>query len=97
MPRINIYNIVTNDALELPVKCDVVGTAAVAEYLGMNKMTVSACICKNAWSHNRKFKAVIVGETSNKLSEFERKLRRAEESRRAYLRRKERQKCLESC
>lgn len=68
MPTVNIYNIVTNDAYEIPLVCDLVGARAVAEYLGMRENYVSRCICTGKWSHLRKKKAVVVG-TKNELEE----------------------------
>ena len=61
MPVIKIYNIVTNDKYEMPIKCDLVGTREVAEYLGMRENYISRCICTGKWSHLRKKKAVVVG------------------------------------
>lgn len=68
MPTVNLYNIVTNDAYEIPLACDLVGTKAAAEYLGMRENYVSRCICTGKWSHLRKQKAVIVG-TKNDLED----------------------------
>ncbi len=84
MPRVNIYNIVTNDELELPVACDLVGTEAAAEWLGVKKQTISACICKDHWSKHQKYKAIIIESFNKKLPEDERKARRREYSFRHY-------------
>lgn len=61
MPIVKLYNIVTNDQYEIPIKCDIIGARAVGEYLGMKENYVSRCICTGRWSHLRKEKAVIVG------------------------------------
>lgn len=61
MPVTNVYNIVTNDELETPLKCDLVGAKEVAEYLGMHWVSVNRCVRTGKWSHLRRKKAVIVG------------------------------------
>ena len=61
MPKINIYNIVTNDELELPVACDLIGARAAGEYLGLKEEYVWKCTCTGKWSHLRNTKAVVVG------------------------------------
>ena len=84
MPRINIYNIVTNDEYELPVACDLVGAKAVAEYLGMRTQSVNKCVCSDHWSRYRKLKAIIVDQTTIRLSDDERLRRVRDYSYRYY-------------
>jgi hypothetical protein len=72
MPKVNIYNIVTNDDLELPVACDLIGARAVGDFLGMTAQAVNRCVCYGHWSRWRKLKAVIVDQTTIRLSDEER-------------------------
>lgn len=52
------YMIVTNDALELPVKTDIQGIVSLSVELDMNENTVRRCLRTEKWSHLRKVKAI---------------------------------------
>lgn len=60
MPVIKIYNIVTNDLLELPVAYDLRGAKSVAVFLGCSEQAVRTKIFKNSWGKS-KYKAVEAG------------------------------------
>lgn len=58
-----LYMIVTNDEYELPVKCDVVGAKAVADYMGISITYLRRMMCGSApWSKKMEYKAVPIGE-----------------------------------
>lgn len=55
--------IVTNDEYEIPVKTDIIGVKAVAEYLGLSESYVRKMLC----GYNPfvgKYKAVLIGEAN---------------------------------
>ena len=54
-----IYDIVTNDKYEFPVKYHVVGARKVGEYIGISENYVRKCLFRNKWGG--KYKAVEVG------------------------------------
>lgn len=56
---IKTYMIVTNDEYELPVKRDLVGAKAVADYLGLSVNRVRKNLCTGVWNHKQKYKAVV--------------------------------------
>lgn len=43
------YMIVTNDELELPVKMDIFGAKAAADYLGIPEQTFWTCLHRDSW------------------------------------------------
>jgi len=54
--------IITNDKFETPVKCDVIGAQAVADYLGISLQYLRRMLCGAApWSRKHKYKAVSLG------------------------------------
>lgn len=58
-----LYMIVTNDEYELPVKCDVVGAKAVADYMRISISYLRRMMCGSApWSKKMSYKAVPTGE-----------------------------------
>lgn len=58
-----IYMIVTNDDFETPVKCDVIGAQAVADYMGVSLQYLREMLCgAKPWSKKQKYKAVCMGE-----------------------------------
>ena len=59
MPATKVYDIVTNDRYELPVKYHLVGAKAVAKYIGMTENKVRKCLYYGKW--NGEYKAVAVG------------------------------------
>lgn len=59
MPKINLYNIVTNDEFEFPIACDVKGKQAVADFLGIKLTQFYRNIKSDKWKG--KYKAVYVG------------------------------------
>ena len=56
---IKTYTIVTNDKYEHPVAHDLVGAAAVADYLGLSVNRVRKNLCTGIWNHKQKYKAVV--------------------------------------
>ena len=54
-----IYDIVTNDEYELPVKLHVVGTQAVGEFIGTSANNIAKRMCRGSWPG--KYKAVEIG------------------------------------
>lgn len=60
MPVIKIYDLVTNDLLELPVAYNLRGAKAVSEYIGCSEQAVRTKIFNNDWGKS-KFKAIEVG------------------------------------
>lgn len=58
---IKTYMIVTNVKYELPVAQDLIGAAAVAEYLGLSVNRIRKNLCSGKWNHKQKYKAVAVG------------------------------------
>ena len=59
MPTTKIYDIVTNDIYELPVKYDRRGAKAVGEYLGMSENNVRKYLFINRWQG--RYKAIVAG------------------------------------
>ena len=59
MPKVNLYNIVTNDEFEFPIACDVKGKQAVADFLGIKLTQFYRNIKSDKWKG--KYKAVHVG------------------------------------
>lgn len=90
MPRVNIYNIVTNDEYELPVACDLIGAEAVARWLEIAPNTVSSCVYRDHWSKKHKYKAVIIESFNKKLDVAERRRRQKAREHKYYLNKKRR-------
>ena len=59
MPKVNLYNIVTNDAYEIPIACDIKGRRAVADFLQMGLTQLYRNMKSDRW--NGKYKAVFIG------------------------------------
>lgn len=64
MPKTKIYTIVTNDSLELPLACGVVGAKAVSEFTGLTVETIRKKLFRNDWGKS-KYKVYISGEVEN--------------------------------
>ena len=62
MPKVNLYNIVTNDEYEFPIACDVRGREAVADFLGIRLTQLYRNLKSDKW--RGKYKAVYVGYLS---------------------------------
>lgn len=58
-----VYMIVTNDKYETPVKSDVIGAKAVAEYMGISESYVRKMLCGYK-PFVGKYKAVLIGEAN---------------------------------
>lgn len=57
-----IYSIVTNDELELPIKCDIVGIKAAAKELNISASYLMQLMCgAKPWPSKSRYKAVCVG------------------------------------
>ena len=86
MPMTKIYDIVTNDAYEFPVKYNLVGARQVAEYIGVTENTVRKYICRG-W--HGKYKAIEVGVRQKpELTHRQQLLKWSDENRVKYERRK---------
>lgn len=59
MPTVKIYDVVTNDRYELPVKYHLVGAKSVAKYLGVTENIVRQCLHRGRFKGE--YKAVEVG------------------------------------
>ncbi len=59
MPRVNLYNIVTNDAYEMPIACDIKGRQAAADFLKLGLTQFYRNLKSDRW--NGKYKAVFIG------------------------------------
>jgi hypothetical protein len=52
--------IVTNDEFELPVKMDIFGAKAAADYLGIPEQTLRTCLHRDSWCRKtHRYKAVV--------------------------------------
>lgn len=60
MPVIKIYDIVTNDLLELPVAFNLIGAKAVGEFIGISEQAVRTKLFKGNWG-KCKYKAIEAG------------------------------------
>jgi DNA-binding transcriptional regulator PaaX len=85
MPIIKLYDIVTNDKWEYPVKYNLVGAKQVAKYLGITENMVRQCLCRGRF--NGKYKAIEVGVRV--LSDKQKKRKQRAYNARQYRRRKE--------
>lgn len=62
-----VYMIVTNDEYETPVKCDIIGAKAVAEYMGISLSYLYCMVVgSKPWSIKLKYKAICIGEAKLK-------------------------------
>lgn len=59
MPTVKIYDIVTNDKYEFPLKYHLVGAKSVAKYMGMTEEKVRKCLHYGKW--NGEYKAIEAG------------------------------------
>ena len=59
MPTVKIYDIVTNDRYEFPVKAHLTGAKAVAKYIGVTEQKVRQYLHRNRFPGE--YKAVEVG------------------------------------
>lgn len=90
------YMIVTNDEYETPVKMDLVGTKAVAEYLGLSLTRVQHNLSSGSWGHIAKIKAVedesVIVDVAKRNKEYGRRWRmthdRSEYNRQYYQKKK---------
>lgn len=60
MPVVKIYDIVTNDLLELPVAFNLIGAKAVGEFIGISEQAVRTKLFKSNWGKS-KYKAIEAG------------------------------------
>lgn len=85
----NLYTVVTNDELELPVKSDM-RVGEVAEFLGTTKNNVRRMICRPP--KKAKYKVVVTGKVKVDREAYEKRYRmthdRSEYFRQRYLRMK---------
>ena len=62
------YMIVTNDELELPVKIDIFGAKAAADYLGIPEQTFRTCLHRDSWCRKtHRYKAVVDEDATIRL------------------------------
>lgn len=66
--KANLYNIVTNDAMEYPLVCDIRGAAAVGEILGLTESQVWKYCCIG-FPRCHKRKAVVIGQYGRRKSQ----------------------------
>ena len=85
MPIIKLYDIVTNDKWEYPVKYNLVGAKQVAKYLGITENMVRQCLCRGRFKGE--YKAIEVGVRV--LSNKQKKRKQRAYNARQYRRRKE--------
>ena len=64
MPKTKIYNIVTNDELEMPLAVGVIGAKAVSAYTGLTVNRIRKSLFYDNWGRS-KYKAVEVGLVEN--------------------------------
>ena len=64
MPKTKIYNIVTNDELEIPLAVGVIGAKAVSAYTGLTVSRIRKSLFYDNWGRS-KYKAVEVGLVEN--------------------------------
>lgn len=84
MPVIKLYDVVTNDKWEYPVKYNLVGAKSVAAYLGITENVVRQSLCRGRFSG--KYKAIEVGVRT--LSTKQKKRKEKAYNAKKYLRRK---------
>lgn len=60
MPVVKIYDIVTNDLLELPVAYNLRGAKSVSEFIGISEQAVRKKLFKGNWGKS-KYKAIEAG------------------------------------
>ena len=62
------YMIVTNDKFELPVKMDIFGAKAAADYLGIPEQTFRTCLHRDSWCRKtHRYKAVVDEDATIRL------------------------------
>ena len=59
MPVTKVYDIVTNDKYELPVKYNLIGAREVGSYMGISENYVRKCLYLGSWGGM--YKAIEVG------------------------------------
>lgn len=64
MPKTKIYNIVTNDELEMPLAVGLIGAKAVSAYTGLTVSRIRKSLFYDNWGRS-KYKAVEVGLVEN--------------------------------
>lgn len=64
MPKTKIYNIVTNDELEIPLAIGAIGAKAVSAYTGLTVSRIRKSLFYDNWGRS-KYKAVEVGLVEN--------------------------------
>ena len=69
MPKTKIYNIYTNDDLELPLVCGVIGAKAVSEFTGLSVEQIRKRLFTKSWTRC-KYKVVIVGNVENDQEKY---------------------------
>ena len=89
MPTTKIYDIVTNDKYELPVKYHLVGAKQVAKYLGVKENTVRQSLHRGCFKGE--YKAIEVGIRI--VSDREKKRKEKAYNAKYYRRRKAVQNC----
>lgn len=92
MPVVKLYNIVTNDEYELPIKQDLKGAKEASEYLGISVSVFRTKLCTDKWG-KLKYKAYVSGIVETDKKEYMRKYGRSEKrkeiNRRYYWKHKE--------
>lgn len=85
----NLYTIVTNDAYEFPVKCDL-RVGEVAKFLNVAKSTVRHMVFKPR--KKSKYKVIVSGKTKYNAKEAQKRYRmthdRSKQQRQWYMKRK---------
>lgn len=82
-----IYDIVTNDEYELPVKLHVVGTQAVGEFIGTSANNIAKRMSRGSWPG--KYKAIETG-VKRPLTENQKRIRNKKKCKEYYYKNHER-------
>lgn len=69
MPKTKIYDVITNDSLELPLACGLVGAKAVSEFTGLTVEAIRKKLFCNDWG-KCKYKVVISGVVENNQEKY---------------------------
>lgn len=64
MPKTKIYNVVTNDELEMPLAIGLIGAKAVSDFTGLTVSKIRKNLFYDSWGRS-KYKAVEVGLVEN--------------------------------
>lgn len=69
MPKTKIYDVITNDELELPLALGIVGAKAVSEFTGLTVNRIRKNLLKNSWGRSE-FRVVISGLVENNQEKY---------------------------